>query len=85
MGSHPHHLGRRDLEPAVKTAENSSPFISPQEMARIVNVSCGQDWVRWSTEYNCYVTVKGDRYQAGTIEDVYAGIKHDEEKANGNS
>lgn len=61
--------------------ETSSPFITPRDMAKIVNAYVGEDTVRWSDEFHCFVTTTGGRYQEGTIEDVAAGVLRDKEKA----
>lgn len=60
--------------------ETSSPFIPPREMAKIVNTYAGEDRVRWSDEFQSFVTTDGTRYMAGDIEDVAAGIIKDREK-----
>jgi hypothetical protein len=67
----------------VKETETTTPFITPREMAKVVNAYAGEDRVRWSEDFQCYTTTDGTRYATGDIEDVARGILRDKEKANG--
>ena len=59
----------------------TTPFITPRDMAKAVNLNAGVDVVRWNSEFECFETVGGDRYCSGDIEDVMRGILRN--KANG--
>ena len=69
--------------PVVKNEhrQHASPYITPYDMAKAVNLHVGVDTIRWNKEFNCFVTVNGDVYPEGSIEDIAAGIL--KEKARG--
>jgi hypothetical protein len=68
----------------VRKTETTTPLISNRDMAKAVNEYAGEDRVRWSADFNCFVTTDGTRYATGDIEDIARGIFKDREKANGN-
>lgn len=66
--------------------ETTTPFITPYEMAEAVNTYVGESRVRWSEEFNSFVTKNGDRYATGSIEDIAAGLlRQQKDRDNGDA
>jgi purine nucleoside permease len=65
----------------MAAAIDTTPFITPKDMAKVVNAYAGEDRVRWSDEFQSFVTTDGTRYATGDIEDTCRGILRDREKA----
>lgn len=61
-------------------AVTDSPFITPLDIAAVVNEYAGESRVRWSEEFQSFVTTDGTRYCAGDIEDICRGILREREK-----